>query len=239
MKLSMPRILLTVFLHLEITTAFAYTPDEKIQSGEVAFKLSISEMADNRSQSLSAVSYFIPKFSIKTNLFYLAGLLPDFKYYTPIPNVEAEYFITPCWSVAGTGAYAKWGTGKERMFGISSWSLEPRFWFEGVDFIDGFYLGLYGMAGDFDKKGYDIDPLYNNRTGSFRGGGLSLGGQILFTERWGMEIGFRAGVRRTETDLYCDQDPHYYRDDTYTKTRFNLQGLKVAIVYRFGIKISK
>ncbi|MDH6306524.1 hypothetical protein M2459_003220 [Parabacteroides sp. PF5-5] len=193
----------------------------------------------NSAEDTSADYYFIPKVLVKTNLVYLAGLLPDFSHYTPIPNLEAEWFITSCWSVTGTGAYAKWGTGKGREFGISSWSIEPRFWFEGFDFIDGFYTGIYGMAGDFDKKGYGNDPIYNNRTGDFWGGGLSLGGLVLFHENWGLEVGLRVGVRRTETDLYCDQEPNYYKDQRYTKTNLNLQGLKVALVYRFGIKINK
>ena len=221
--------------------------DEKTEGAHYCKELLIFGNNDNLSidETLSFISprlkpntfVFIPKVSIKTNLLYLVGVLPDFEYYTPIPNLEAEWHITSCWALVGTGAYAKWGTGKGRMFGISSWSLEPRFWFEGINFIDSYYLGLYGMAGDFDKKGYGVDPIYNNRTGEFWGGGLSMGALVLFNERWGMEVGFRAGVRSTKTDLYCDKSPDYFRDETYTKTKFNLQGLKISIVYRFGINL--
>lgn len=174
--------------------------------------------------------------AIKTNLLYLAGILPDFEYYTPVPNVEVEWYISDRWSIAGTGAYAKWGTGKGREFGISSWTIEPRFRMDGVWIIEHFYTGVYGMAGDFDKKGYAADPLYNNKTGAYWGGGFSLGCFVPFHRHWGIEIGLRAGIRSTETDLYCDRNPDYYRDDTYTKNRFNLQGLKLAVVYRFAFK---
>lgn len=177
-----------------------------------------------------------PTFAIKTNLIYLAGLLPDFNYYTPVPNLEAEYFFADNWSVAATGAYAKWGTGSGKEFGISSWSVEPRYRFHTAGAVESLYIGLYGMAGDFDKKGYGKDPLLGNRTGAFQGGGLSAGFFIPAGKRWGVEVGLRLGVRHTETDLYCDQEPEYYRDETTTKTAFDLQGMKIAIVYRFGFK---
>lgn len=191
--------------------------------------------AQYKEDILQSYLFATPKFGLKTNLVYLAGVLPDFSYYTPIPNLEFEWHVAKRWSIAATGAYAKWGTGKNREFGISSWSIEGRYWFELYEkIIDRVYVGVYGMMGDFDKKGYGSDPLYNNKTGDFGGGGLSAGILMPFNDRWALEVGARAGFRYTETDSYCDQDPDFYRDNTTYKTKFNLQGLKVAIVYRFG-----
>lgn len=178
---------------------------------------------------------FSPRFAVKTNLLYWAGVMPDFKHYTFVPNLELEWFITNRWSLAATGAYIKREVGDNHFFGISSWSIEPRFWFNNNGRFNGFYAGIYGHAGDFDRQGYDGNEFGN--TGDFYGGGISLGGVIPLGKYWGIEIGLRAGARYQETDVYTQEPPDYYLDFTRTETKWGIQGIKCSVVYRFGNKL--
>ena len=141
---------------------------------------------------------FRPFISVKTNLVYWTTAMPDFNSYTFVPNLEAEYFFCDRWSVAGTGNYAKWGYGDGKFFGISSWSLEPRWWIWGDGKYRWIYVGLYGQMGDYDvQNGGDGQFGY---TGPFWSTGLSFGVTVPFSKRLGVELGVRAGYRQSEVN---------------------------------------
>ena len=71
--------------------------------------------------------------AVKTNLYSLTGFTPDFEYATVMPNLEAELFFSDRWSISVSGLYSHfegcYGTG--RFWGVSAYTLQPRFWFYG------------------------------------------------------------------------------------------------------------
>ena len=175
---------------------------------------------------------FRPFISVKTNLVYWTTAMPDFNSYTFVPNLEAECFFCDRWSVAGTGNYAKWGYGDGKFFGISSWSLEPRWWIWGDGRYRWIYVGLYGQMGDYDvQNGGDGQFGY---TGPFWSTGLSFGVTVPFSKRLGVELGVRAGYRQSEINGYSYEVPEYFRDYTETGRHWGVTGLKISFYYRFG-----
>lgn len=176
---------------------------------------------------------FPPRIAVKTNLLYWSGVMPDFRYYSFLPNLEVEWFIKNGWSIAFSGAYSKWGAGKDKFFGVSSWSLEGRYWFWEYRNVD-FYGGLYLQAGDFDNQNLHIKEFGN--TGTFWGTGLSAGVYIPIKKQWGAEVGFRTGFEHRRTDVYNRESRHYFRDYTGTQNRWRITGIDVSVSYRFWEK---
>lgn len=174
---------------------------------------------------------FTPLLAVKSNLLYWVGVMPDFKHYSWTPNLSVEYFFADRWSINGTGAYAKRKVGSDQYFGISSWSIEPRFWLNADGTYRWLYAGLYGEAGDFDNQRMHIDDY---RTGKFGGLGLSVGAYIPVTERLGAEVGLRAGYSRRSIDYYTPENGYDYFDYNKKRNKFGITGINISIVYRFG-----
>lgn len=168
--------------------------------------------------------------AVKTNLLYWTGLMPDFNRYSFLPNVELEWFIRDRWSVGLSGAFSKWNTRGDKFFGVSSWSIEPRYWFGEINDIE-FYGGLYMQAGDFDNQKLHIDDFGN--TGTFWGTGLSFGIYIPKWKQWGVEVGFRTGYEHRLTDVYGEAYGKYFREYTKTSNRWRITGVNLSVSYRF------
>lgn len=174
---------------------------------------------------------YTPLLAVKSNLLYWVGVMPDFKHYSWTPNLSVEYFFADRWSINGTGAYAKRKVGSDQYFGISSWSIEPRFWLNADGTYRWLYAGLYGEAGDFDNQRMHIDDY---RTGKFGGLGLSVGVYIPITKHLGAEVGMRAGYSRRTIDYYTPENGHYYFDYDKKRNKFGITGINISIVYRLG-----
>lgn len=196
-------------------------------------------IADNTHQSECNVfrfepdSNFTPKVAVKTNVLYWTGVMPDLKHYSFLPNLEVEWFFKPRWSVTFSGAYSKWRVRSDKFFGVSSWSIEPRFWLGRYGKTEVF-VGAYAQAGDFDNQDLHIDDYGN--TGDFYGGGLSLGVYIPLGKQWGAELGFRTGYEYTETDIYNYESQQYILDYSMTRNRWKITGINASVSYRFGKK---
>ena len=175
---------------------------------------------------------FRPLLAVKTNLLYWATVMPDFKSYTFVPNLEIEWFFKERWSLSGTGNFAKWSYGDGEFFGISSWSLEPRWWFKGDGRFRWFYLGAYGQIGDYDAQNSRV--AHDGNTGNLWGAGLSLGAAIPFTDRFGLEVGIRGGYRRSEVRVYSHEAPDYFLDYEKQDNHWGLTGIKASLYFRFG-----
>lgn len=174
---------------------------------------------------------YYPLLAVKSNLLYWIGVMPDFKHYSWTPNLSVEYFFADRWSINGTGAYAKRKVGSDQYFGISSWSIEPRFWLNADGTYHWLYAGLYGEAGDFDNQQMHIDDY---RTGKFGGLGLSVGVYIPITKHLGAEVGMRAGYSRRTIDYYTPENGHYYFDYDKKRNKFGITGINISIVCRLG-----
>ena len=175
---------------------------------------------------------FRPLIAIKTNLLYWATVMPDFKSYTFVPNLELEWFINNRWSLAGEGSFANWRYRDNRWFGISSWSVEPRWWLNGDGRFRWLYIGAYGQVGDYDVQDNETD--WNGNTGKLWGLGLSAGVAIPFSKHFGLEVGIRAGYRHSKVKSYTYEEPDYFLDMKGTDNHWGVTGIKASIYYRFG-----
>mgnify|MGYP002548193901 CR=1 FL=1 len=175
---------------------------------------------------------FRPLLAVKTNLLYWAGVMPDFRHYTFVPNLEIEYFFKERWSLSATGNYMKRSYGSGDFFGISSWSVEPRWWFKGDGRFRWFYLGAYGQVGDYDAQ--NSRTALDGTTGKLWGAGLSVGAAIPFADRWGLEVGIRGGYRHAGTKEYIHEAPDYFLERKGTDNHWGVTGIKASLYYRFG-----
>lgn len=175
---------------------------------------------------------FRPLLAVKTNLLYWATVMPDFKSYTFVPNLEIEYFFKERWSLAATGNYMKRGYGNGDFYGISSWSVEPRWWFKGDGRFRWFYLGAYGQVGDYDAQNSRV--ANDGNTGTLWGAGLSLGAAIPFSDRFGLEVGIRGGYRRSNVRVYSHEAPDYFLDYETKDNHWGVTGIKASLYFRFG-----
>lgn len=175
---------------------------------------------------------FRPLLAVKTNLLYWAGLMPDFKHYTFVPNLEIEYFFKERWSLSATGNYMKRSYGNDDFFSISAWSVEPRWWFKGDGRFRWFYLGAYGQVGDYDVQ--NNRTALDGTTGKLWGAGLSVGAAIPFSDRFGLEVGIRGGYRHAGMKEYVHEAPDYFLERKGTDNHWGVTGIKASLYYRFG-----
>ena len=175
---------------------------------------------------------FRPLLAVKTNLLYWAGVMPDFRHYTFVPNLEIEYFFKERWSLSATGNYMKRSYGSGDFFGISSWSVEPRWWFKGDGRFRWFYLGAYGQVGDYDAQ--NSRTALDGTTGKLWGAGLSVGAAIPFSDRLGLEVGIRGGYRHAGMKEYVHEAPDYFLERKGTDNHWGVTGIKASLYYRFG-----
>lgn len=172
-----------------------------------------------------------PFIAVKTNALLLAGILPDFRSYTFVPNLGLEWYFADRWSLAASGAYRKGWAGSGKYFGVSAWSLEPRLWLGGDGRFRGLFVGIYALAGDFDNQNIHSSHY---KTGSYFGGGLSLGGYVPLWRNLGIEASVSGGYLSREIDFYSHMAPNYYRDYTEKKGKFGLTNVNISVVYRFN-----
>lgn len=175
---------------------------------------------------------FRPLLAVKTNLLYWAGVMPDFKHYTFVPNLEIEYFFKEHWSLSATGNYMKRSYGNDDFFSISAWSVEPRWWFRGDGRFRWFYLGAYGQVGDYDVQ--NNRTALDGTTGKLWGAGLSAGAAIPFSNRLGLEVGIRGGYRHAGMKEYVHEAPDYFLERKGTDNHWGVTGIKASLYYRFG-----
>lgn len=180
----------------------------------------------------------VPLFSIKTNLYILSGMTPGFDHTSFTPNLAAEFFFARRWSVAASAAYADWFYDSGQSYwGISAYSLEPRFWIHSGGIYSRFYVGVYGQSGDFDNRSTDGGRLSSgtaNCTGTYLEGGLSAGYYFRLSDRWGVELGLRGGFRTSDVNTYDVELPYHYFNRNFRKNHFGLTGVNISIGYRFG-----
>ena len=171
---------------------------------------------------------------IKTNALLFAGLLPDGSMYSPVPNAAAEVYFLDRFSAQLSFAYAMpYNKGdKNNLFKMTAFTVEPRFWLWNGGRYKGLYAGVYGQYGTFDVR--IKEEIADNCTGSFYGGGISVGWLQPLWKGLFAEVGLQAGYRSDATDVYTyTAGKPYKKDASYTLNSFTLQGLNVSVGYRF------
>ena len=180
----------------------------------------------------------LPLLSVKTNLYTWAGMTPDFYYTAFTPNLSAEFFFARRWSAVASAAYADWDYDSGKChWGVSAYSLEPRFWVNGDGCYRWCYVGIYGQLGDFDNRSTDSGRIAGgtaNCTGTYWEGGLSVGCYILLDAHWGIEAGLRGGYRASDTNAYDVEMPYYYFNRNFRENHFGVTGVNISVSYRFG-----
>lgn len=180
----------------------------------------------------------VPLLSVKTNLYTWAGMTPDFDYTAFTPNLSVECFFARRWSAVASAAYADWDyDGGKCHWGISGYSLEPRFWVKGDGRYRWCYVGVYGQSGDFDNRSTDSGRMAEgtaNCTGTYWEGGLSAGCYFLLNAHWGVEVGLRGGYRTSDVNAYDVEMPYHYFDRNFRENHFGVTGVNISISYRFG-----
>ena len=170
-----------------------------------------------------------PFLGIGTNLLLLAGFRPDFTHTTTVPNLYLEYYFCKRWSVKAEFAYCDWSYGENNDFqGISSYVLEPRFWFKKDGSFNGFYVGAYGQFGDFNDR-----TAKGNYTGTYHSEGLSVGYLLPVYKGLAFELGVRAGYRHADVQRYRTQETCNKECRKFTQDGFEFTGCTLGVMYRF------
>lgn len=169
-----------------------------------------------------------PRLALKTDLMLWGGIVPGFETGTWMPNLTAEICFARRWSVQAGWAYSNWDAFGGGLYAVSAADLEVRYWFGRASAFDGFFIGAYALAGQYDRK-----EAAQGQTGSFFGGGLGAGYLLPLSRRWGVEAEVRVGGRSAENDRYAVYWGHTYLDSSKTEGKFTPQ-VRLQIVYRIG-----
>ncbi|NDV84357.1 DUF3575 domain-containing protein [Bacteroides sp. 51] len=192
----------------------------------------------NRINKRSATEgiWVYPRFAIKSNLLYWAGITPDADRTTWTYNLSVEYFLSHCWSVEAGFRYGNrsYNGGREYQ-GVSGYYIEPRYNWRFPSFSAvSLYLGVYGRFGDYDVRRLEDDAnASSNYTGKYWDAGLSSGIHFRLYRGWGLEAGCRSGYVHSRSMVYKLHDGHncFERYEPYDKVV--VTDLILNLVYRF------
>lgn len=174
---------------------------------------------------------------ILTDVVRDAGLQPGFKLGSPLPNIAVGVNVLRQWSVQVSAAYSNWNAfgGGNKLFAMTDYGVEARYWLDKEGSFSGFYAGVYGAVGDFDVQKKD---LTTGQTGTWWNAGASGGYLLKLGETgWIFDFGLRLGYRSAQCDDYTIghgyYEGHYYLDQKVTRGAFT-PSVKIGIGYRFG-----
>ncbi len=174
---------------------------------------------------------------ILTDVVRDAGLQPGFKLGSPLPNLAVGVNFLRQWSVQVSAAYSNWNAfgGGNKLFAMTDYGVEGRYWLDKEGSFTGFYAGVYGAAGDFDVQKKD---LTTGQTGSWWNFGAAGGYLLKLGETgWIFDFGLRLGYRSAQCEDYTIghgyYEGYYYLDEKVTRGAFT-PSVKIGIGYRFG-----
>ena len=202
-----------------------------IQNAALTNRYGYSYLGKQRRQQHSTFysDDFYPTIAIGTNLLQWAGFRPDFTHTTTIPNIYIEYYFLKRWSVKGAFAYCDWSYDNGNRFqGISSYSMEPRFWLKKDGKFRGFFFGIYAQFGDYNQKDTD-----RNYTGKYHSEGISAGYLLPIYKGFAAEISLRGGYRHASVKKYKTGEECNSLCRKYQKNEFTVTGSCLSLIYRF------
>jgi hypothetical protein len=177
---------------------------------------------------------YTPVVGVKSNLLYWAGITSEIKHRNMIPNIELEYYTQGhiSYNADFTYNYKNKNNPENKIWGVSSVGIEPRYWFCKDKTFTGLYGGLYGLYGKFDYKPEGTGS--QGHTGDISEGGISAGYYLKVSPYLGIEVGGRIGYRSVTGDLYQYADNDYYKTDVFTSKGLKLTGIRLLVTYRFN-----
>jgi hypothetical protein len=177
-----------------------------------------------------------PIVAIKTNLLGIAGIIPPATFTDPIFNLSVEFFYAKRFSISAEGFKApivdKTDINSQDWYKVSGAVIENRVYLGKKESFNGFYAGLYGLYGDFDIRDVSVDE--KGKTGSFAGGGLSIGYSLPLFRGLTLEAGLRAGYRSDKYDTYIVNNGSFFVSESLESSEFGLTSYNLSISYRFG-----
>ncbi len=179
--------------------------------------------------------YYLPFFSIKSNLVYWYGLTPNLTKCDFIPNIEGEIFYSGRFSTSLEGFFTPYETVPESAqdwFKESGLIAEQKIWFGKTKRYNTLYLGLVGTYGDYDKRNTSVNEL--GYTGEYYGAGLSIGFLIPVYKGICFEIGLRGIYKLDKWESYKVRNGAFYIEESGTDSGIDLSGIKFSIQYRIG-----
>lgn len=174
-------------------------------------------------------SHLYPMLAVKTDLARWAGLTPGFKSGTWMPNLSAEVFFGRRWSAEAGAMYANWNGFDGRLFAVSGADVFVRFWLKEKSVYRGFYVGAGGCYGQFNREMND----QTGRSGSYYGGGLTVGYAQSLSRHWTLELEARGIYRFVDSDYYDREAGHNYYNRSSSENKI-VPSVRLNLVYRFG-----
>lgn len=171
-----------------------------------------------------------PLLAVKTDLVQWAGVTPDFKMATFMPNLALEVYFAERWSVQAGYAYSNWNafSGDREVYALSAADVEVRSRPGKAPLLRGFYLGVYGTYGQ-----YHVRQAAQGNTGSFWCAGAGAGWLQPLSRHWAVEAELRGGYRSANNTLYDIEPGHDYFNTRQKEGKFTPQ-VRVHLVYRIG-----
>lgn len=169
-----------------------------------------------------------PVVALKTDLLLWGGVMPDFKMGAWTPNLSVEIYFAGRWSVEAGYAYASWDAFGGGLHSVSAGNIGLRSWLGKASAFRGFYLGLFGIYGQ-----YDVQDAALGQTGAFWCAGLGAGWLQPLSRHWALEAEIRGGYRSAQNEFYDIEPGHYYFNRKQTSGKFIPQ-LRLQLIYRFG-----
>lgn len=164
-----------------------------------------------------------PRLALTANLLSWATLAP---------NVGAELYLAPRWSLAADASFGLW-TSSHRTHAFRSWSAggELRYWLHSPrGTFRRTHIGLSVRGGEYD------DTFFGPGTrGEALMAGITLGYRFHLPRRWQVDAGIGAGFIHTRYDRYRWNSRFHRYEHTGSRTR-NLPGitdLHVSLVRLF------
>ena len=167
--------------------------------------------------------------AVKTDLARWAGLTPGFKSGTWMPNLSAEVFFGRRWSVEAGAMYANWNGFDGRLFAVSGADAFVRFWLKEKGVYRGFYVGAGGGYGQFNRE----MEGQTGCSGSYYGGGLTVGYVQVLSRQWLLELEARGIYRFVDSDYYDWEAGHNYYNRNSSENKI-IPSVRLNLVYRFG-----
>lgn len=143
-------------------------------------------------------------------------------------NLGAEVRLSGRMTLDVPVSYNPWEG--DRQFQLLMAQPELRYWF--CESFNGAFVGLHGHLGEYDvqnvKLPFDAYPALKQwrYSGTFYGGGLSLGYQWVLGNRWGLEVALGGGYARMDYERYtcgdCSDTKSSHTEDYWGLTRASL-----------------
>ena len=216
----------------------AYSLPQQTTSPQVATNLQPVNV-NSQPQTIEKQSekqIYKPIVAIKTNLLGIAGIIPPATFTDPIFNLSVEFFYAKRFSISAEGFKApivdKTDINSQDWYKVSGAVIENRVYLGKKEGFNGFYAGLYGLYGDFDIRDVSVDE--KGKTGSFAGGGLSIGYSLPLYRGITLEAGLRAGYRSDKYDTYIVNNGSFFVSESLESSEFGLTSYNLSISYRFG-----